>query len=129
MNKYFSLFCVIAILLSAFTCFSQTGKADFKFDKKVHKFGKVKEGEIVEFKYTFTNIGNDPLIINNIKVACSCTAFEFPKYPIDPTKAAEITVSFDTKNKIGYQDRTLEIYSNSLNSPHIVRFKGTVDNK
>ena len=128
MHRIFSFFCVITILLSAFTCFSQTGKADFKFEKKVHKFGKVNEGEVIRFSYAFINSGTEPLIITDIKVACTCTTFDYPKKPISPGETAEISVQFDTNKKIGYQDRTLEIFSNSLKSPEIIRFKGTVKN-
>ena len=128
MHRIFSFFCVITILLSAFTCFSQTGKADFKFEKKVYKFGKVNEGEVIQFSYTFINSGTEPLIITDIKAACTCTTFDYPKKPISPGETAEISVKFDTNKKIGYQDRTLEIFSNSLKSPEIIRFKGTVKN-
>lgn len=108
--------------------FSQE-KANFKFEKEVIKLGKVKEGEVLNFEYPFINSGNEPLLINDIKVACTCTKFEYPKNPIAPGEKATIKVSFDTKNKIGYQDRTLEIYSNSPKSPKILRFKVDVDNK
>ncbi|MBA2583574.1 MAG: DUF1573 domain-containing protein [Bacteroidetes bacterium] len=120
---------MIAILLSAFPSFSQTGEADFKFDKKVHKFEKVKEGEVIEFEYTFTNSGKVPLTITDIKVACNCTLVDFPEHPIEPANSAKISVKFDTQNKIGYQNRKLEIHSNAIRSPHVLHFKGIVDNK
>ena len=108
--------------------FSQ-GKADFAFDKEVIKLGKVKEGEVLNFEYSFTNSGTEPLLITDIKVACTCTKFEFPKSPIAPGEKQVIKVSFDTKNKIGYQDRTLEIFSNAKKSPKVIRFKVDVGNK
>lgn len=105
------------------------GQANFKFDKTTLKLPKTKEGEVVRFEYSFTNDGNQPLIINEIKVACSCTKFEFPKEPIKPGEKAVIKVSFDTKDKIGFQDRTLDIYSNAKKNPFKIRFKIMVDNK
>jgi hypothetical protein len=125
--RLITFICVIA--LSAFSCLAQTGKADFSFHKTVNKFGKVKEGEIITFTYTFTNSGTEPLIISDIKVSCGCTVPKYPKQPIAPGAEETITVTFDTKGKIGYQDRTLEIISNAKKSPAIIRFKGMVDNK
>lgn len=116
------------LFISSYLIYSQ-GKADFTFEKEVIKLGKVKEGEVLNFEYSFTNSGTEPLIISDIKVACTCTKFEFPKSPVAPGEKQIIKVSFDTKNKIGYQDRTLEIYSNARKSPKIVRFKVDVDNK
>jgi hypothetical protein len=123
MNLFFSIFCV---MISAFSCQSQTGKADFHFQQEVYKFGKVKAGKIIEFSYTFTNNGTDPLIISDIKVTCGCTVPAFPKEPVAPGQKSVISVKFDTKGKIGYQDRTLEIFSNARKNPKIIRFKGTV---
>jgi uncharacterized protein (DUF58 family) len=117
------------VLLSALSCLAQTGKADFKFESEVYKFGKVKEGEVIEFTYAFTNTGTEPLIIQDIKVTCGCTVPDYPKAPVAPAQTGEIKVKFDTTNKIGYQDRTLEIISNAKNSSQKLRFKGTVDNK
>jgi hypothetical protein len=122
-----SLFFSFLLLLSL-SVFSQ-GKADFAFEKELIKLGKVKEGEVLNFEYLFTNTGTEPLLISDIKVACTCTKFEFPKSPIAPGEKGIIKVNFDTKNKIGYQDRTLEIFSNAKKSPKIIRFKVDVDNK
>ncbi len=114
------------ILLSALNGFSQSGKAEFAFDKKVVKFPKVNADTILEFTYKFTNTGTEPLIITDIKVTCGCTTPKYPEYPILPGKEGIIKVAFDTKDKFGYQDRTLEIISNAKKSPEIVRFKGLV---
>lgn len=116
------------LILFVFSAFSQ-GKADFTFEKEVLKLGKVKEGEVLNFEYLFTNSGTEPLLITDIKVACTCTKFEYPKSPVAPAEKGLIKVSFDTKNKVGYQDRTLEIFSNAKKSPKIIRFKVDVDNK
>ena len=39
-----------------------------------------------------------------------------------------IKVSFDTKNKIAWQDRTLTIFSNAKNNPEKIRFKVMIEN-
>ena len=100
-----------------------------KFDTKTHKFPKTPAGETINFTYPFENTGNEPLIITDVKVTCPCTKFEYPKAPVMPNSKGEIKVSFDTKSKIGYQDRTLEVYCNDPDSPISIRFKGMVDHK
>jgi hypothetical protein len=105
------------------------GQPMLKFEDKVQKFPKTIEGEQLTFDYHFTNSGNAPLIINEIKVSCSCTKFDFPKEPISAGTRGVIHVTFDTAHKIGYQDRTLVICSNAKSSEYSIRFKGMVDNK
>jgi hypothetical protein len=126
MKKFF--FTPIIFLICNIS-FAQTGKAEFAFEKEVIKFEKVKSDTVLEFVYKFRNIGSEPLVISEIRVTCGCTKPEYPQHPIPPGKEETIKVSFDTKNKFGYQDRTLEIYSNAKKSPTTVRFKGVVDEK
>lgn len=120
------LFLVIIIFLSSKLIFAQP---EIKFDEKTKKFEKTKAGEILKFDYSFTNTGDHPLIISEVKVTCGCTKPEFPQEPVKPGETGIIKVSFDTKGKIGYQDRILEVISNAKNSPEKIRFKGVVDNK
>lgn len=101
----------------------------FDFEKDVLKLDKTPEGEMISFDFPFTNTGDSPLLISEIKVTCSCTTSEFPTAPVKPGEKGIIKVSFDTGGKIGYQDRTLDIISNVPGKPKQLRFKIMVDNK
>ncbi len=104
-------------------------QAEFKFYDKTIRLGKITEGEIVSTVFLFKNTGDSPLIISDYKVACSCTKVIFPKEPILPGKEAALEVTFDSSEKIGYQDRSIEIYSNAKKSPEKIRFTLTVINE
>lgn len=119
------LLLIISFIVNSALAF---GQAEFSFDKTTIKLPKTKAGEVVKFQYTFTNTGNEPLIIADIKVTCGCTVPTWPKQPIKPGEKATINVSFDTADKIGYQDRTLDIFSNVPKNPVKLRFKIVVDN-
>ncbi|MBX7094611.1 MAG: DUF1573 domain-containing protein [Flavobacteriales bacterium] len=103
--------------------------AEFSFKDANIKLPKTPEGELLRFEFPFTNKGTAPLIISEIKVQCSCTKFVYPKEPVPPGGSGVIKVSFDTKGKIGYQDRILQIYANTKKNPTEVRFRVMVDNK
>lgn len=95
-----------------------------KFSEKVQKFGKVKEGEVIVLKYTFMNEGDEPILINEAKVNCTCTVVDFPKTPTNPNKVGQITVTFHTESKIGYQERKIELITNEGKAE--ISFKGVV---
>ena len=116
----------LALLLIAGSVFPQ---AEIKFEKRTQKFEKVKAGETLSFDFLFFNTGTEPLVLSEVKVSCGCTKPEFPKAPVPRGESATIHVTFDTKGKIGYQDRVLEVYSNAKNNPAKIRFKGMVDHK
>lgn len=123
----FVLFLTIFLMNSAFG-FGQ--QAEFSFEKSTQRHkGKAKEGELLTFNYKFTNTGDTPLIISDYKVACPCTKAHYPSSPVPPGEKASIKVTFDTKDKIGYQDRKIAIHSNAKDGPHYIRFKVMVDNK
>jgi len=118
---------LLFFILNSALAFTQV--AEFLVLDRNIKLPKTKEGELVHFSYTVLNNGKAPLLISEIKVICTCTTFEFPKEPIPPNGTGVIKVTFDTKGKIGYQDRTLDVYSNAENSPYSLRFRIVVDNK
>ncbi|HAW51445.1 MAG TPA: hypothetical protein DCX54_03810 [Flavobacteriales bacterium] len=102
--------------------FSQ--EAPLKFTEKVQKFGKVDEGKDVVLKYTFMNEGQEPILINEAKVNCTCTVVDYPEAPVSPNKVGQVTVTFHTESKIGYQERKIQLVTN-LGTSEIV-FKGVV---
>ena len=115
------------LILNSALSFSQ--QAEFKFNEKVQRLGKVNEGEVVKTSFTFINKGDAPLVINEYKVACTCTVVQFPYKPVLPGEEGELSVSFDSDGKTGYQDRTISILSNASKSPHEIRITLTVKNE
>ena len=118
---------LLLIILFGFTltC-SQAQKAVFAFDKTEIKFPKAIGGDVLNFTYIFKNTGSEPLIINEIKVSCSCTKPSWPKHPIMPGKSDSITVEFNTTTVWGWQEKELRIYSNASAAYTSVFFKGNV---
>lgn len=103
--------------------------AEFSFDQKTHKFPKTLEGEVLRHHFRFSNTGDIPLIIESFKVSCPCTKVILPEKPILPGASDEIKVEFDTKDKIGWQDRTIELYSNAQTNPLKLRLKVMIENR
>ena len=98
-------------------------KTQMKFKESTYNFGSVTDGEKVEHTYKFKNTGNDPLIISNAQGSCGCTVPQWPKEPIAPGKSGEIKVVFDSKGKVGKQNKTVTITakyrtSNNYNQYH-----------
>ncbi len=115
------MFCIFSLGI-----FSQ---AQITFIESKKSFATVKKGELVLLEYEFTNSGNEPLIITESKVECSCTAVEFPKQPVLPNQKEKVIIKFDTKSVWERQDRIVEIFSNAKGSPAKIRFKGFVQKK
>ena len=116
------------IILAVFVLLSFAGlaQAKIKFADSKRNFGFVNKGEKVVLTYDFTNEGNQPLIISDCKVECSCTTVKWPKEPIAPGQKGAVEVTFDTTPTYDRQDRIVEVISNASNSPAKIRYKGVV---
>jgi len=82
-------------------------------EKPEYNFDEIIQGEKVEHTFIFKNIGNAPLIINNVLSTCGCTVPQWPKEPIMPEEEGMIKVVFDSTSKIGRQNKVITIRSNS----------------
>ncbi len=119
MKKYFFLFVVLGLAAQGFAQ-ATTAKAKgpvITFDKKTHDFGDIYQGDKVEETFTFTNTGNEPLIITNVQVTCGCTTPKgWPRDPIAAGGKGEITIAFNSAGKMNKQNKVVTIVSNATNA-------------
>jgi hypothetical protein len=98
---------------------------EIKFEKELHSYGTLNQGDNGECEFVFTNTGKEPLIISNARASCGCTVPEWPKSPILPGKSDKIKVKYDTK-RLGAFSKTITIESNARNSPVILKIDGNI---
>ena len=78
-----------------------------------YNFGKVTDGEKVEYSYRFKNTGSKPLVIVDASASCGCTVPQKPEKPILPGEIGFIKVVFDSKGRVGTAHKTITIVSNA----------------
>ena len=94
------LFLMTLLVVGVSFAFAQTN-ADIKFDKTTHDFGKFSENSpVVSCVFTFTNIGDAPLVIHQAVASCGCTVPEYTKEPIQPGKKGTIKVTYKRNRQI-----------------------------
>lgn len=96
------------------------------FEHGMYNFGKITQGEKVQYNFKFTNTGKSPLIINEATATCGCTIPEKPKDPIKPGESGVIKVVFNSTGKMGMQDKVVTITSNGNPSTTEVHLIGEV---
>ena len=97
-----------------------------EFEEMAFEFGEVTEGEIITHTYAFTNTGDEPLIISDAKGSCGCTVPSRPTAPIAPGETGEITVRFDSNNKVGQRNQRVTITANTNPAQTVIALNGTV---
>jgi hypothetical protein len=124
MKKILSLFAVIMFGASAM---AQTGpKIEFK--EETIDYGTVTKGDDSGLRvFEFKNIGDAPLIINDVKSSCGCTVPTKPQEPIMPGKTGKIEVQYNMNP--GPISKTITVQSNAVNKDSGIiplRIKGNV---
>ncbi len=66
-----------------------------KFTNETIDFGKIKQNVPATATFTVTNIGKEPLIIEQASPTCGCTIGDYTKEPIAPGKTGSITATFN----------------------------------
>ena len=62
-----------------------SAQSEIRFDKLTVNFGTFSEANPVKkTTFTFTNVGNQPLVINQVVASCGCTVPKYDKRPIAP---------------------------------------------
>lgn len=98
-----------------------------KFDKTNHDFGEIRDGDVVETVFTFTNSGDSDLKILNASGSCGCTVPEYPRdTPIRPGESSVIKVKFDSSNKPGMQRKTVTLVTNTSQGKELLNIKALV---
>lgn len=98
----------------------------FEWTATEYDFGTIKEGEEVRKIYTFKNTGESPLIIENVRPSCGCTAPSWTKTPIPVGGTGEVEVLFNSKGKPNAQNKTVTVIANTWPTNTTLRFKAFV---
>jgi hypothetical protein len=96
----------------------------FKFTE--HNFGELEEGPKAAVDFVFTNTGNKPLILTDVKASCGCTTPDWPKEPIAPGQTSKIKVEYNTQGRSGDFTKSITITSNESDEPKMIYIKGKV---
>lgn len=87
--------------------------ASFQWEKTMHNFGTINQGEVVNFTYKFTNNGTEDLLVQSASASCGCTVPKKPTGPIAPGEQGEIVVRYDSKGKSGQVSPVITIVANT----------------
>ncbi|MBC3757866.1 DUF1573 domain-containing protein [Hyunsoonleella sp. SJ7] len=95
------------------------------FETEVMDYGTIEQGSDGTRIFKFTNKGNAPLIISEVKTSCGCTVPSYSKAPILPGEQGELKVKYNTK-KLGNFTKTITVISNAKEVQKILKIKGKV---
>ena len=108
-----------------------SAQAEIKFDKLTHDFGTFPESSpVVTCTFTFTNTGDQPLVINQAVASCGCTVPEYPKEPVQPGAKGSVKVTYNGTGKFpGHFKKSITIRTNGKVEMTRLYIEGTMEEK
>lgn len=122
------------LLLAVVACMLCYAQPEIKFENTTYDFGKIKEeGGKVTGKFVFTNVGDKPLELTNVRPGCGCTAANYTKGAIAPGEKGYIEATYNPYNRPGAFTKNIRVTTNEPQflenekaTPHMIFIKGEV---
>lgn len=102
-------------------------KTSMQFAEMSHDFGDIEQNTTNSKVFTFTNTGNEPLIISDAKGSCGCTVPDYPRQPIAPGETGEIKVEYRPGTQANKQTKTVTITANTEPATTVLRISANVN--
>ena len=120
-----NLVLILFVGLVSLGAMAQEKVAKIEFKSTTIDYGTIEKGSDGVRVFEFTNTGNAPLIISNVKSTCGCTVPKKPDGPIMPGETGEISVKYDT-NRVNPIRKTITVTSNADTPTVALKIKGEV---
>ncbi|MES2418265.1 MAG: DUF1573 domain-containing protein [Bacteroidota bacterium] len=106
---------------------SSIATTSIEIPQRTYNFGTIDNGIVVKHEFKIKNVGDQPLIINEVSSNCDCTVFKWSKVPVLPQQNARIQVIFNPTAQIeGIISKTLLIRMNTDSGLHKIYFMGNI---
>lgn len=120
------LFAVCCCLI-VFPVLSQEQTGSLYFTETIYDFGTLSEDDAPPTHiFTFTNQGNLPVLIREVRSSCLCTAPQFLRQPVLPGQTGEIKITFKPKGHPGKFDKRIVVVTAERPAGLNLRIKGRV---
>ncbi|WP_299289892.1 DUF1573 domain-containing protein [uncultured Mucilaginibacter sp.] len=110
--KKLMMICAMVVGFAINASAQTDNKAEFKFTEEKHDFGKVPQGKPVTTDFVYTNVGEEPLILTEVKPTCGCTIADYTKTPVKKGEKGSIKITYNAAVEAPF-NKTIVVTSNA----------------
>lgn len=110
--KKLMMICAMVVGFTITASAQTDNKAEFKFVEEKHDFGKVPQGKPVTTDFVYTNVGEEPLILTEVKPTCGCTIADYTKTPVKKGEKGSIKITYNAAVEAPF-NKTIVVTSNA----------------
>ena len=127
-----SLLLIVAIVGSVLTSHLYADEpkgADIAFAENIIDLGVVaQEDDKQHLRLSFSNTGDVPLVITEVRTSCSCTTIKYDRKPVLPGQSGVLNITVDPqKAPKGHFYRVLQVYSTAKSGVQNITLKAEIE--
>jgi hypothetical protein len=123
--KKLMILCMVVLGFAFKASAQDDNKAEFKFNEEKHDFGKIAQGKPVTTVFDFVNVGQEPLILTEVKPTCGCTIADYTKTPVKKGEHGSIKITYNAAVAQPF-NKTIIVTSNAKTPTKYLNIVGEV---
>lgn len=123
------LLCYALLALCIVVCADSPKGAVIEFSTKVVDLGTLTRDDDKQIvRLSFTNTGDVPLVVTEVRTTCSCTTVQHDRRKVLPTERGVLNITMDpSKAPVGDFYRVLNVYSTATNGVQHITLKAEIE--
>ena len=121
---------LLLALLSVVSATAQEPKgADIEFQSTVVDFGSIEQdGGKQMMRLSFTNTGDVPLVVTEVRTSCSCMSVKYERKKIEPSERGVLTIPLDPAKALkGQYYRVMQVFSTAKSGTKRITVKAVIE--
>ena len=123
------LMCFMLLATSFVVQADEPKGAEIEFPTKMVDLGTLSRDDDKQIvRLSFTNTGDVPLVVTEVRTTCSCTTIQHDRKKVMPTERGVLTITMDpSKAPVGSFYRVLQVYSTATNGVQHITLKAEIE--
>ncbi len=123
------LMCFMLLATSFVVQADEPKGAEIEFTTKIVDLGTLSRDDDKQIvRLSFTNTGDVPLVVTEVRTTCSCTTIQHDRKKVMPTERGVLTITMDpSKAPVGSFYRVLQVYSTATNGVQHITLKAEIE--
>ena len=123
------LMCFMLLATSFVVQADEPKGAEIEFQTKIVDLGTLSRDDDKQIvRLSFTNTGDVPLVVTEVRTTCSCTTIQHDRKKVMPTERGVLTITMDpSKAPVGSFYRVLQVYSTATNGVQHITLKAEIE--
>lgn len=129
MKRVFTLVAMAVVMLGGNLRAESPEGADIEFQTKVVDLGTLSQDDDKQLvRLTYTNTGDVPLVVTEVRTSCSCTTARYDRGKVLPGERGVLNITMEpAKAPVGSFYRVLQVYSTAKSGVQHITLKAEIE--